>query len=466
MGIRLGFVEKALLGACLFNGQYSPVDFVKCVTEIERTRQSGYHPLASLKDQTIYQTMVDLMEAYGGFDLTLLIDSLEKQNKLEKVDGPSYIYELTNACADPVNWSKYLDAVLEQASRREADAIGKMLQNDHQTPDFEKVVTLAQRRMDRLVTNRRGSPVREISAVVKGNRDRLAQRMENPTPVPGLRTGITRLDLKLGGLQDGWLICILANQNMGKTTACVSFSAELAKQGGGVIFPTESTVEAWTDRLAASIAGVKSDQISEGQLTDEEWTRVDAAYDFIEQQNIDIVDQGSPDIAYMQGVVRTGVEAGRYKWAVVDSYSNVSAQGFKDIYSIKEAVANGLQSMARDNKIPVLTSVQAKPEVVIRSNKIPIPEDAYGGTVITMNADVILSLYYHHHYVKKSGFDPRYPVDQQKHGVVLPDPNLPEGVALFQIAKHRHKEGVNVAVKSTLVSGSRFRDCETDYPIL
>lgn len=469
MGIKISLVEKAFLGALIFNGQYNPALFQVAVTRIEEARTKGITPISTLKNQIVYKAMVDLMVGFGGFDMTLLLDTLAKNDKLSDLGGEHYLYELTHACADPINWQKYCHALLEVAERRETEAIGQWLTEQANNPNLDGVLGTAQTRLGRVMVAREGSPVKPMSDIVVANRQRKDERRENPTPIPGYRTGISRLDLKLGGLQKGWLIGIMGNSNMGKSTAAVSFTLGMTRSAvhlgfiaGGVVLPTEMSASAWTDKLAAAIAGVTSDQIVEGRLDERENDRVDQAYDWLEAQCIDVLDFPDPEISYIQSIVKVGVETGRYGWACVDSYSNVTATGMSDIYSIGAAVAHGLHVMAIENNIPVLTTIQAKPEVLARSNKIPRLNDAYGGAVISQRCDVMISIYNHDHHVRESGYDPTLSADQQKPGVVLPNPALPPGVGLFQVTKNRHKEGVNVAVRSALVCGSRFENLAED----
>lgn len=460
MGI-VASIENALLGAMIYNGQYAPDLFNAARTAIDaHSREYNYGPFLEPNNRAIYSALCSLADNYETFDIALLADHLETGGKLDSIGGYAYLTALVNACADPASILQYLARAMEIAKQHEIARLGSHLNGNAGKSSLD--LTGARDRLDQLIAMEQKDTVRSAKNIVAANRERLGLRVANPNAPLGLSTGLPKLDKMIGGLQKGWLVVILANQNMGKTTACITFAAALVGNGKGIVFPTEMTPELWIDRLAAALAQVSGDKIAEGTLSRAELGRVDRAYETIEAASLDVIAATSPDIAYVKSIVQSG----GYDWMIADSASKFRAAGFSDIYSVTSEVANGLQDIAIDQKIPVIVSVQAKPEVTQRSNRIPNAEDTYGGAIYNQNADVILAIYNHDYYVKRSGYDETKTADQQKHGVVMPDPNLPAGAIALMLAKHRHKEGVGNGVFVRNVAGSRFYDQVTWNPNL
>lgn len=284
--------------------------------------------------------------------------------------------------------------------------------------------------------------LRSFGEIATFNLKRLDERRKNPGQLTGLLTYLPKLDRIIGGWQGGRVHMLYGDTNMGKSTLACSIVSPFIKQGAGLIVPTESPAHAYLDKLVAVICKIPYDQIQEGRITDEQYKMVSETYRQLEAMNCHILDSGSPTPHSVASAVREGVRKFGYKWVLIDSMSKMKIPGSNDIYETTRLVSDGIQDLARETNIPFVVTCQVGRNLKDRANKTPLPNDALGAGTVEQNADVIMSLYNHNHYVKL--------------GTAQPDDKFPEDSALVRIIKHRWKDAINMGVMLKFVGGAGF----------
>ncbi len=337
------------------------------------------------------------------------------------------------------------DATVLAAALRDLTAARKAA--DRHNPQIDELLDKTQHELDLLRHKAQPATMVSFSEIVVVNRATLADRRRNPSPVRGFKTHLGKLDHIVGGWQGGRVHIIYGDTNMGKSTLACSLGVRWIAQAPGLILPTESPPSAYIDKLAACQARLPYDLIETGQMTDDEYERIESAYKFLEDPNCNILDKGSPTPALLEAAVREGIEKYGYKWLIVDSMSKMKVAGTNDIYETTRLSADCLQDLARDYNLMVLATVQVGRNLKDRAIKMPLPNDALGAGTVEQNADVIMSLYNHNHYVKL--------------GVSNPDPKFPDGSSLVTIIKHRWKDAIGKGTMLKFVGGSGFYEMET-----
>lgn len=304
----------------------------------------------------------------------------------------------------------------------------------------------AQSEIDALRQKSQPAMLMSFSDLISYNHKQLDERRKNPDPVQGLRTHITKLDRAIGGWPGGRGYVIYGDTNMGKSTLAVSIIARWLSQGAGLIVPTESPPYAYVNKIAACLCNIPYDLIDEGRLTPEQYRCVMDCYAQLEAMNCHVLDTGSPTPSVIAAAVRRGMVEFGYKWVLIDSISKMKYPGMDDIYNTTRLVMDSLQDLWRETNLPFLMTCQVGRNLKERSNKTPLPNDALGAGTVEQNADVIMSLYNHNHYVKL--------------GVADPDENFPVGTSLVRVIKHRWKDAIDLGVTLKFVGGSGFYELE------
>jgi replicative DNA helicase len=237
-------------------------------------------------------------------------------------------------------------------------------------------------------------------------------------------SGLIDLDNMIGGFEPGQMHTIYGSSGMGKSTLAITIVSRFAELGSGLIVSTECQPKSWINKMVAFQAQVNYKKvIKKDPVTPDETRRINAAYTDASKRACSILKAIEPDAS----AIRAELENGRYpyKWLLVDSIQRMG--GYGSIYERTVANSHALQTMAQEFNLVLLVTSQVTRDISKRDNKMPMPEDAYGGEAIRQDSDVLLSLYYHHYYVN---------LGQEKES-----DEYPKNVALVRVIKHRWDEG-------------------------
>ncbi len=400
-----------------------------------------------LSNRAWYIGMLQCQENYQHVDEASLLGRFEPE-QLAQIGGVGYLHKIVAECTFPYSWKAFADSVVETAKRRHIESIGESIKVESKKVSADELADRTQQRLDEM-RNRGGVNVlRSFEDIGRANRERFDKVYENPQTMLGLSSGIKSLDYLTRGFRKGKTYIVLANTSMGKSTAAASFVANM--DCPGLVVTTEMCPDDWLDKVVAAMAHVNSDKIATGDTSPEERSRIIAAYRTIEERkHCHIVDLGTPTAEQIASQVRMGIRLYGYKYLMVDSISNMSADGFSQIFDITSHVSHTLQALARSTQLPVIMTCQAKPEVAMRTNKIPQDGDTVGGGATSRDADVILSLYRHEHYVEKGTEDP--------------SPRFPQGTAVFMVAKNRAGGARSFAAPVSYLPGIGIFDLENRH---
>lgn len=288
------------------------------------------------------------------------------------------------------------------------------------------------------------APVVTVAEMVNENEKRLLEVMQNPG-YRGLLSKMHSLDKMVGSFVGGRIHMLYGATNMGKSTLAVSLAREFIMQAPGLVVPTEMPPNAWIDKLTSCICKIPFDVIEEGRLDAKELERVKDTYQMLRNRQLSIMKKVSPTPGDLMTEIRAHAERG-YKWVLIDSISKLQAPGTSGIFDRMTEVANTIQDLAIETGMTFIVTSQVGRQVVQRSNKAPVSEDAYGSGSIEQNADVILSLYNHNHYVEL--------------GMAQADPHFPMDSCLVRQTKHRWRAARSLSVLLTMVNGAGFYELQ------
>lgn len=264
--------------------------------------------------------------------------------------------------------------------------------------------------------------VQSFGSLVKTRHKRLDEAMKNPQSVQGLRSGINKLDELIGGFVPGRMHTFYGDTGMGKSTMVTTIATNFSAQAAGIIIPTESMPGDYLDKLAAYKANIPFDLIETGQLTNEQYRTVMAAYAWLEEKNCHFFDSLSPTTSQIRTEVLEGIEKYNYQWVIIDSVNNLSSVLHDDLYGKTSEAADFVQELAHLGLVVVDTS-QIGRNMKDRKNKIPKLNDALGSGKIEQNSDVVMACYNHQYYVDEES--------------AKPDDRFPPGSMLVKCLKHR-----------------------------
>jgi len=268
----------------------------------------------------------------------------------------------------------------------------------------------------------------EYETWIKGN-------LSHAGTVQGFSTGMTKLDDLIEGIDRGMMYVVLAETGMGKSTCVASIASNLVNQAPGLVIPTESRALKWWNQIVAYRVGISKDKMRKGILEPNESARVYSTNALLRQQQCEVIECQNPTVSHIIETAKKAIAEKGCQWIILDSLSNVKAEGKSSIFDTVSEASDCAQELARMG-LAVLSTSQVGRSLEGRDNRIPTLHDGKGSGRIEENADVVLALYNHGNLVKK--------------GVKAENSDFPAGQIVLRCLKHREageKEGVMIQVK-------------------
>jgi Mrp family chromosome partitioning ATPase len=223
-------------------------------------------------------------------------------------------------------------------------------------------------------------------------------RQGGSTTVP---TGFHDLDALTGGLKPGDLIVVAARPSVGKSAFAFTLARHAADAGVGVlIFSAEMAAQQIAERLVSAEARVDAQRLRTGDVDEDEWRRVGAAFDVLAALPIWLRDDASPALDDLVRRATRAVAVERVGLVVVDYIGLVRVPGARERRLEVGAVSRTLKALARDAGVPVVALSQLNRGVEARQDHRPMLSDLRESGDIEQDADLVMLLN------REEAFDP------------------------------------------------------------
>lgn len=347
------------------------------------------------------------VHAQGGVSLSAIRSQMETTNTFHE---PSWF----GVCSqiDVVGFGDLLllvEKLHESMMRRKIGIELRLAVDELQSKSASEMLLKLNKRFTEFQGGLRSGGLVSMGDVVKNVGDDFEKVCVSPRILNGVPSGFNALDKMVDGFKDGVYV-ILALTNQGKSFMATSLVYGLCVRQGApfknvLMVTTEMPAESWTRRVVARDTGINAVAIEKGyhlngqKLSEEEKDRI--RYSLSRMENIGhAMRETSPSASQVAVQARVLKNAGKLDLIVVDSGSNLRS-GDGEIYYETRDMSNTLKSLSVELGVPIIVTIQGKPEVAQRRNRIPTIYDTVGGGSTAQDADVIITLYNHHYYVKQ-----------------------------------------------------------------
>lgn len=387
--------EASLIGSVLMDSD--AIIRVADVVDIE----DFYDP----RHKNIYRAVSHLYERHRPIDVLTVTNRLKEEKLLEQSGGASYITELVNSVPSATHALHYAEivhkkGVLRRMIKASQEIIDLGYNEDGEIGDMlseaeQKIFSVSQTTIKQDIT--------PIETILASSFERLDELHRDKGKLRGVPTGFKDLDNKLAGLQRSDLIVLAARPSMGKTTLALNLAQHVAtKENLAVlIFSLEMSKEQLVDRLLSSQSGIDAWNMRTGNLTDQDFEKLNNAMGILSEAKIYIDD--TPGITSLE--MRTKARREQHKTnlglIVVDYLQLMSGgsarYGDNRVQEISE-ISRSLKALARELNVPVLALSQLSRSVEQRSPQIPQLSDLRESGAIEQDADVVAFLYREDYY--------------------------------------------------------------------
>jgi replicative DNA helicase len=372
--------------------------------------------------QDVYQVMSDLYQKSEPIDILSVSSKLKERNKLEDIGGSPYLTSLINTVPTATHISNYAKIVRQKKILRDlisaSEEIGLSAFNESEEVDYlldraEKAVfEIGQRALTQSFVL--------IKDILPETFERLDNLAKHHGALRGVPTGFKDLDKKLSGLQKSDLVILAARPGMGKTSLALDIARHVAvRENLPVgIFSLEMGKDQLADRLIASTGSIDAWHLRTGQLSNDDYSRIQHAMGSLSDAPLYIDDAGSVNILQIRAMARRLQSTKGLSLLIVD-YLQLMEPMNRFASPVQQVTENSraLKMLAKELNVPVLVLSQLSRAVESRVPQIPRLSDLRESGAIEQDADVVMFIYRDDFYNENS---------------------LKPGVAQVIIEKHRN----------------------------
>jgi replicative DNA helicase len=399
-----------------------------------------------------YEACLALWQRDESINQVTVAHELDRRGRLEEAGGLTFLSELILNLPTPVGVEHFAQIVKRDSVYRQMISSAMTIaQIAYQGgPDLDGSLAKAEGLVYAL---RSGDRLRDFVHI----RQYLAPYLDPPdanttTPFGGhVRTGLSDLDLLLGGLNPSDLVIVAARTGVGKTSLMLNFArnAAVAQHAKVAIFSLEMAGEQLAQRLLAAEARVDSARLRLGLHNEVEESRIMHAHGILSQTDIYVDDSAVLSVPEIKAkTMRLQREFG-LDLVIVDYLQLV--HGNRSDNRVQEVgfITRSLKELARELDVPIVAGSQLSRAPDQRQPHIPMLSDLRESGSIEQDADVVLFIYREDVYMKREEWEALHP-DRVR------EP-YPQGLAQLIVAKHRNGPTgvVDVRFRDTI---SKFED--------
>ena len=363
-------------------------------------------------NQKLFEAIKRCYDEKVPIDITTVMDELDKKKDLSAIGGIEYLSEVIDSVPTAANLDYYIKIVKDKAVMRNLIETATDIVTDayEEDEDITHLLDNAEKKILNVVKERQTSDfihIRDAIALAQENLEKLSQNKEEITGVP---TGFYDLDRVTSGLHAGEMIIIAARPGMGKTAFALNIATNAAKntKKAVAIFNLEMPAEQLVNRMRSAVGQIDSGKIRTGNMSHEDWKRINEANSQLAETNIQIVDDAGITAAEIKAKCRNLANKEEGLALVIIDYLQLVTSGGKRPESRQQEVSDisrSLKTMAMELKVPVIALAQLSRNAEKRESNQPMLADLRESGSIEQDADMVLFINRSDYYKAKEQLD-------------------------------------------------------------
>ena len=151
---------------------------------------------------------------------------------------------------------------------------------------------IAEKTIFEIAQQKSNQDVQVISNLLMETVEQLEFRFNNKGSYTGVPSGYYDLDAMLAGFQRSDMIILAARPSMGKTAFALNIAtnAAFSTEKAVAIFNLEMPAEQLVNRMRSAVGQIDSGKIRTGNMSHEDWKRINEANSQLSETNIQIVE--------------------------------------------------------------------------------------------------------------------------------------------------------------------------------
>ena len=396
--------EQSLLGAILSNNL--------ALEKVEDFLEPKH--FSSKINSIIFDTLKRFITNNQIADITTIKVFLENNEDFVANGGMKYLLEIAENSVSIINAKQYGELIYDLYLRRELIDVGTELVNksysDFQEENSNSIIEKVELELFNLTNDgekQRGPKI--FTDVLSDTLDYAEKAFKKSSDVAVLKTALTDLDKKIGGLHKSDLIIIAGRPSMGKTALATNIAFHAAKKiqetgnkGSIAFFSLEMSSEQLSTRILAEQSRIKSNDIRRGKISEEQLEQFIETSKNISELPMYIDETPAISVAALSNRARRIKRLHGLDMIVIDYIQLMRAT-----FALKEGrvqeiseITQGLKALAKELSVPVLALSQLSRAVEQRDDKKPLLSDLRESGSIEQDADVVMFVYRESYYLK------------------------------------------------------------------
>jgi replicative DNA helicase len=184
------------------------------------------------------------------------------------------------------------------------------------------------------------------------------------------------------------------------TSFALGIARNIAEKLPVAIFSLEMSKEQLAQRLLASEAGIESNYLRTGRISQNQWEPLSHALGTLSELPIYIDDTANQTVMQIRSQVRRlqAEQAGKLGLVLIDYLQLMEGSGSENRVQELSRITRSLKGLARELSVPVIALSQLSRSVEARTNKRPMMSDLRESGSIEQDADLIIMLYRDSYY--------------------------------------------------------------------
>lgn len=351
--------------------------------------------------QEIYRAMMALSHR----DLPIDEEFLKKElTGKQKFDERVMVEILT---ANPIsNTTAYVQEIKDKAIKRHLLTLTTEIKRVTLEEELSgaDVVDLVEKKLYEITQSSQATDFKDADTVTDETMRYIEEmRARGDAILVGVDTGYAELNKMTTGYGKGDLVIIAARPAMGKTSFALNMVQNLIEKGKGVaFFSLEMPAEQLMLRLLSVQTSIQLQRLRVGDMTPEEYKRLNDAVDKMRHTKLFVDDHGSININQLRSKLRKlKSRHPEIEVAVIDYLQIMNGTGGKDRHLEVSEISRGLKMLARELGIPIIALSQLNRSLESRADKRPMLSDIRESGSIEQDADIILFVYRNDVYLYK-----------------------------------------------------------------
>ena len=431
--------EQSLLGAIISNNL--------ALEKVEDFLEPKH--FSSKINSIIFDTLKRFITNNQIADITTIKVFLENNEDFIANGGMKYLLEIAENSVSIINAKQYGELIYDLYLRRELIDVGTELVNksysDYQEENSNSIIEKVELELFNLTNDgekQRGPKI--FTDVLSDTLDYAEKAFKKSSDVAVLKTALTDLDKKIGGLHKSDLIIIAGRPSMGKTAFATNIASNicmdklnLKKKNNVLFFSLEMSSEQLATRLLSEMSKIPSEKIRTGNISKMDFENLLKNSEKIKNLSLFIDDSPALTLSAIRSRSRRLKRKDGLDLIIIDYLQLISSESRNlNDNRVKEIseITRGLKAIAKEFNIPVIALSQLSRKVEDREEKRPQLADLRESGSIEQDADLVVFLYREEYYLART--EP--PEGTEKHIAWTDKMEKIHNIAEIIVAKNRH----------------------------